>query len=114
MKFKLKLIAISIACAVSSSAFANSMENRIKVLEAELNQLKELRAVDLKAVEAKNAKVEATPANKTTITYGDANLKFYGIVRMDGAVDFKDTASSQFVQNQTPDVNKSPAGNLQP
>lgn len=30
---------------------------------------------------------------------------------MDAAVDFKDTTSAQFVQNQTPDVNKSPAGN---
>lgn len=111
MKFKLKLIAISIACVVSGNVFADSMENRITALEAELNQLKELRTADLKAVEEKKAQVEAKSANKTPITYGDTNLKFYGIVRMDGAVDFKDTASTQFVQNQTPDVNKSPAGN---
>ncbi|MFV5500385.1 DcaP family trimeric outer membrane transporter [Acinetobacter towneri] len=111
MKFKLKTIVLSIACVASSSAFANTMENRIAALETELNQLKELRAADAKAAEAKNTQIATQFTKQPSITLSDTNLKFYGIVRMDGAVDFKDTASNQFVQNQTPDVNKSSAGN---
>ena len=111
MKFKLKLLVISISCVCGGHAFANSMETRIAALESELNQLKELRAADIKAIEKQNTPVETKVANKTSMTYGDTNLKFYGIVRMDGALDFKDTAMNQFVQNQTPDVNRSPDGN---
>lgn len=111
MNLKLKTIVFSIACVMGSSVFADTVESRIGALEAELNKLKEIRVQDIKRAEEKIAKVEAKSDSKTSIVAGDTSLKFYGIVRMDAAVDFKDTAAAPFVQNQTPDVNRTPAGN---
>src|SRR5690606_9688853 len=111
MNLKLKTIVFSIACVMGSSVVADTVESRIGALEAELNKLKELRAQDIKRAEEKIAKVEAKSDSKTSIVAGDTSLKFYGIVRMDAAVDFKDTAAAPFVQNQTPDVSRTPAGN---
>lgn len=111
MKFKLKTIVVSVACVMGSTTFASTVESRISTLEAELNSLKELRTQDIKMAEDKLAKVEAKQKFNPSFTASDTNIKFYGIVRMDGAVDFKDTTSAPFVSNQTTAVNKTPAGN---
>ncbi len=111
MTLKLKTLVFSIALATGTSGFANSVENRISALEIELNNLKELRAQDAKVAEAQIVQVQNVPDTKKTTVVSDTNIKFYGIVRMDGALDFKDTTAAPFVSNQIPSVDRSPAGN---
>ena len=119
MNFKIKTLFISVACLMGTPALADSVENRIAFLENELNALKEQRVQDQQLAEAKIAalKVEdlstsATPKDKALSTvWSDTNIKFYGIVRMDGGLDLKDTTSAPFVSNQLPTVDQPPTGN---
>lgn len=115
MTLKLKNLVFSIGLITSHSVFANSVESRISSLEVELNNLKELRAQETKVIEAQLVQVQTqvknVPDARPKTLDSDTNIKFYGIVRMDGAVDFKDTTSAPFVSNQTPLVDRSPAGN---
>lgn len=109
MNTKLKMITLSVSCLLGTQVFAENVDTRISVLEAQLNQLKEQRLQDLEQLK----KVQVTPVveTKKSTVLSDTDIKFYGIVRMDGALDFKDTAATQFVSNQTPSVNQTPAGN---
>ncbi|WP_445115283.1 outer membrane trimeric porin-like protein DcaP [Acinetobacter sp. WZC-1] len=107
----MKKIIVATACAVASgTVFANtpdSTEQRINVLEAELQRLKlELQAQktaqnDLQVkqasivqqVEKEKAAVNDKPIAPSWITWAD-NVKVYGIARLDAAVDFKSSPDS--------------------
>ena len=109
MNTTLKMIALSVSCLVSAQVFAEDVDSRISALEAQLTQLKEQRLQDLEQL--KQVQASSAVETKKPSVWSDTGIKFYGIVRMDGAVDFKDTTAAQFVSNQTPSVNQTPAGN---
>lgn len=109
MNLKLKNIVIAIACATSAPVFAENVESRIDALEAELNQLKQQRFIDVE--QAQKIRANEQKEIKKSNVFNDTDLKFYGIVRMDGAVDFKDTTAAPFVNGQTNAVDRTPAGN---
>ena len=120
MNLTLKTLAISISCLVVNQAFAvETVDERISALEAQLLELKEQRLQDVQQLQQAQAQLQAaqvaapstTAEAKKPSVLSDTEIKFYGIVRMDGAVDFKDTASSQFASSQIPSVNHTPAGN---
>lgn len=101
MKFQLKVLACGISILGSTAVFAESVEQRISTLEQQLNELK---------TQQQNEVQQTTSASSGSSLFSDTDIKVYGIVRMDGSLDLKDTAGSPFVSNQLPSVNQTPAG----
>lgn len=109
MNFKMKHIALVMALMPLNQAFAGEVESRIEALEAKFSQLEQQRVQDVQQVQ--QLQETAQKETKKPSVYSDTDIKFYGIVRVDGAIDFKDTASPQFVSGQIPSVDYTPAGN---
>lgn len=110
MNVNFKKILISSAYLICISAYADTIDRRITILETELMKLKELRAVDLKTSEEKFAIVEAKSIPQSSQPSSDTTFKFYGMVRLDGSLDFKATTTTPFVSNQTNVINHIPGG----
>ncbi|MDO3665981.1 outer membrane trimeric porin-like protein DcaP [Acinetobacter higginsii] len=107
----MKKLILATACAVASGTiFANSpttTEQRINLLETELQKLKaelEAQKQTQNNFQVKQAKIEANVEKNTTtettkpiapswVTWTD-NVKVYGIARLDAAVDFKSSPDS--------------------
>ena len=104
MKQEMKVLVISMFLLGNSPVFAEDVNQRIAFLEQEVQSLKAQQKLE-------NVDQSTQQNTKSVNVFSDTNIKFYGIVRMDGAVDFKDTTAAPFVSNQTPAVDRSPAGN---
>jgi len=108
----MKKLILAVACATASGAiFANSTatltaEQRINLLETELNRLKaelEAQKVEQKNIQVKQVQIEESAAKdkeifavKTTTPKASwtDNVKLYGLIRLDAAVDFKSSPDS--------------------
>ncbi|MBK0063236.1 MULTISPECIES: DcaP family trimeric outer membrane transporter [unclassified Acinetobacter] len=97
----MKKLMLAVACATASGAlFANSTdttEQRINALENELQRLKaELNAQKntQQDLQVKQQKIEENTEKLKTSTWTD-NVDFYGILRMDAAVDFKSAPTAR-------------------
>ncbi len=88
-----KMILAAACAAASGSIFADSTEQRILLLENELQRLKtELKEQKQQqnVLQAQQQEDRALTQKINTSSWKD-NVDFYGILRMDGAVDFKST-----------------------
>lgn len=88
-----KMILAAACAATSGSIFADSTEQRILLLENELQRLKtELKEQKQQqnVLQAQQQEDRALTQKINTSSWKD-NVDFYGILRMDGAVDFKST-----------------------
>lgn len=95
----MKKLILATACAmVTGTSFADfSTEQRIGLLEAELQRLKQEVAAqknaNMELVQQQNKlTTEVKSVSEKSVKSWTDNVDVYGILRMDGAVDFKDTS----------------------